>query len=82
MRATLQMVLGAAVLSGCAAPYAVPLADGAQAVRVTGETGPLGFDEGARAKRLANAAYGPRGVQSSINDRFEGGSWIVPEGCA
>ena len=81
MRAGLHMALGAAVLSGCAAAGAgAPSAT--RDLRVTGETGPLGFDEGARAKRMANDICGPKGVRSSINDRFDAGTWVFPEGCA
>jgi hypothetical protein len=83
MRAGLHMAIGAAVLSGCAAPAAVaPAPSGAREVRVSGEAGPLANYEGAEAKRLANAQCGPKGVRSSINDRYENGTWVFVEGCA
>ncbi|PZQ99257.1 MAG: hypothetical protein DI533_00705 [Cereibacter sphaeroides] len=75
------MAIGAAVLSGCS-PATVSHAPGAREVRVTGEAGSLGFDQGAQAKKIANAQCGPRGVRSSINDRYEAGTWVFVEGCA
>jgi len=86
MRAGLHMALGAAVLSGCAAP-APGLAPGAgasasRALRVTDEAAPLAYFEGARAKRIANALCGPRGVRSSIDDRYENGAWVFVRGFA
>ena len=58
-----------------------PSADGS--VRVTRTVGsPLGYSEGLPARRAADALCGPRGVSSSIRDRFESGAWIFPEGCA
>ena len=83
MRAGLHMALGAAVLSGCAAPAAVPPSGGSgPAVRVTDAAAPLAYYEGARARQLADAQCGPRGVRSSINDRYENGVWVFVEGCA
>ena len=79
-RPALSLALGACMLSGCTGPTALAPAKGG--LRVTGETGPLGFDEGARARRIADTTCGPRGVRSSINDRFDAGTWVFPGGCA
>jgi hypothetical protein len=82
MRVGLHMALGAAVLTGCAAPAAIPSGGGGQALRVTDPAAPLAFYDGVRAKQIANAQCGPRGVRSSINDRYESGTWVFVEGCA
>jgi hypothetical protein len=82
MRAGLHMALGAAVLTGCAAPAAVAPSGGGQALRISDPAAPLSFYDGARAKDLANAQCGPRGVRSSIDDRYENGTWVFVEGCA
>ena len=84
MRAGLHMALGVAVLSGCAAdrPASVtPVSQGGP-LRVSDEVNPLGYSDGTRAKRIANDVCGARGVESSINDRYENGVWIFAEGCA
>jgi hypothetical protein len=82
MRAGLHMALGAAVLSGCAAPASVRPSPEGRALRVTDAAVPLTYSDGARAKRMANEICGPRGVKSSINDRYESGAWVFVEGCA
>jgi hypothetical protein len=82
MRAGLHMALGAAVLTGCAAPAAVAPSGGGSPLRISDPVVPLSFYDGARAKELANAQCGPRGVRSSINDRYENGTWVFVEGCA
>jgi hypothetical protein len=76
------MALGAAVLTGCAAPAAVAPSGGGLPLRISDPVVPLSFFDGARAKELANAQCGPRGVRSSINDRYENGTWVFVEGCA
>ena len=38
--------------------------------------------DGAPARRDADALCGGRGVQSSIYDRYEAGTWVFVEGCA
>jgi succinate dehydrogenase/fumarate reductase flavoprotein subunit len=73
--------MAAAVVSGCAAP-GPGVRSTSEPLRVTGEAGPLAYHQGAEARRLADAQCGPRGVRSSINDRYEGGAWIFVEGCA
>jgi hypothetical protein len=82
MRAGLHATLGAAVLAGCAAPPVAPGAAARSPLRVTDEAAPLAYWEGARAKRIANELCGPRGVRSSIDDRYENGAWVFVEGCA
>jgi hypothetical protein len=82
MRGGLHMALGAVVLSGCASPGAVGSGGGGEPLRVADATAPLAFYDGARAKEIANAQCGPRGVRSSINDRYENGTWVFAEGCA
>jgi hypothetical protein len=79
--AGLPLAFGAAVLAGCSSPAAV-MPTGNGALRVTDAAAPLGFYEGARAKALADAQCGPRGVRSSIYDRYEDGAWVFVEGCA
>jgi hypothetical protein len=40
--------------------------------------------EGAAARKAADATCGPRGVRSSIYDRYDRvtGEWVYPGGCA
>jgi hypothetical protein len=78
------MALGAAVLSGCAAPAVgpVPSVPAGPVLRVSDAAAPLSYSDGARAKRLANGICGPRGVRSSTGDRFDNGTWVFVEGCA
>ncbi len=85
MSVSLQMAMGAAVLSGCGAPGTAAIGQSAETVRevrISGGATPLGFDEGARAKQLASDVCGPQGVRSSVNDRFEAGTWVFVKGCA
>lgn len=53
-------------------------------VRVTNGGMPFQMWEGAAARKAADAACGPKGVNSSIYDRFDAatGEWVYPEGCA
>ncbi len=41
---------------------------------------PFANDEGAEAKRAANAICGGA-VASSINDTYRDGAWVFPMGC-
>ncbi|MDT8856155.1 hypothetical protein RNZ50_14235 [Paracoccaceae bacterium Fryx2] len=95
MKRATTLLVPAAVLAACAAPAPVAMPVGAApvqavlkpvaggGVRVT-RTGPVPFayDQGADARRAADALCGPGGVQSSIHDRFDGGGWVFVEGCA
>lgn len=53
-------------------------------VRVMNGGQPFQMWDGAAARKAADAACGPRGVRSSIYDRFDRatGEWVYPEGCA
>ncbi len=53
-------------------------------LRVTNAGQPFQMWEGAAARKAADALCGPRGVRSSIYDRFDRatGEWVYPEGCA
>jgi hypothetical protein len=75
LRPGLLAVLGLS-LAACAAPGGAPASQGE--VRVSG----LGFADGAAARRQADAQCGPRGVRTSVYDRFDAGTWVYPEGCA
>ncbi|KFE34446.1 hypothetical protein [Thioclava atlantica] len=55
--------------------------DAAGALVVTRDATPFAYDEGAEAKRAANAICGGA-VASSIDDRYREGAWIFPRGCA
>lgn len=75
------------VMLACAAcvpsaPAAPPRS--AEPVRVTNNGQPFQIWEGAAARKLADAECGPRGVRSSIYDRFDRatGEWVYPGGCA
>jgi hypothetical protein len=75
------------VMLACAA--CVPEGPAVQAgssgpVRVTNGGQPFQMWEGAAARKVADAGCGPRGVRSSIYDRFDRatGEWVYPEGCA
>lgn len=48
---------------------------------VTRKAAAFGYDEGAEAKRAANALCGGR-VVSGDRDNFSEGAWIFPGGCA
>lgn len=63
-----------------AAPQMAPRA--AEPLRVMNGGQPFQMWEGAAARKAADAQCGPRGVQVSVYDRFEGGAWVYPEGCA
>lgn len=51
------------------------------ALAVSRKTAPFGYDEGAEAKRAANALCGGK-VASGDTDNFRDGAWIFPGGCA
>jgi hypothetical protein len=52
-------------------------------VAVTRTTGPAyALWDGAAARRDADALCGPRGVASSIYDRYQAGAWVFVGGCA
>jgi len=58
-----------------------PAADGSvRIMRIVGS--PFAYSEGLPARKAADALCGARGVASSIHDRYEGGVWVFPEGCA
>ncbi len=53
-------------------------------LRVSNNGQPFQMWDGASARRAADAACGPRGVNASIYDRFDRatGEWVYPGGCA
>lgn len=75
------MVLACAA---CVAPSAGGKAQGTEPVRVIKGDQPYQMWEGAAARKTADAQCGPRGVSSSIYDRFDRatGEWVFPGGCA
>jgi hypothetical protein len=56
---------------------------GNEPLRVTNAGQPYQMSDGAAARRAADAECGPRGVRSSIYDRFDRatGEWVYPGGC-
>jgi hypothetical protein len=60
-----------------------PQASGA-ALRVSNNGQPYQMWDGAVARKAADATCGPRGVRSSIYDRYDRatGEWVYPGGCA
>ena len=65
-----------ATLEGYTAAY-----DATGALVVMRQAAPFGNDEGAAAKRAANAICGGA-VASSIDDTYRDGAWVFPKGCA
>jgi len=55
--------------------------DASGALLVTREATPFRQDEGAEARRSADAICGGH-VASSINDHYRDGAWVFPKGCA
>ena len=73
----------ALILAGCVAqPAPAPVA--AQALRVTNAGQPFANDQGAAARKVAEATCAARGqrLAPSIYDRYEAGAWVYVEGCA
>ena len=69
-------------LVACGGTSGTTQASGSDAVVVTGADLPYTMADGAAARQAADARCGPRGVRTSIYDRFEAGTWIYPQGCA
>ncbi|WP_135450659.1 hypothetical protein [Tabrizicola caldifontis] len=65
------------------APQTVPVAASGP-VRVTKNGQPFAMWEGAVARKFADAQCGPRGVRSTIYDRYDRvtGEWVYPGGFA
>jgi ABC-type sugar transport system substrate-binding protein len=70
-------------LSACVAPAekAAPVWNGP--LSVTNNGAPFGNDQGAAAKKVAQAICATRGqtLRTSIYDRFDTGAWVFVEGC-
>ncbi|OOY25222.1 hypothetical protein BMI91_02015 [Thioclava sediminum] len=64
-----------AAVEGYTAAY-----DASGALVVMRQAAPFGNDEGAEAKRAANAICGGA-VASSIDDTYRDGAWVFPMGC-
>ena len=54
------------------------------ALRVTNGDRAFSYDEGAPARKLAEAQCKAQGqtLRTSVYDRFEGGAWVFVGGCA
>jgi hypothetical protein len=83
----MRIALLSPVLFACAAcvqtsPQAAVAVSGP--VRVTNSGQPYQMWDGAAARKMADAQCGPRGVRSSIYDRYDRatGEWVFPGGCA
>lgn len=71
--------------SACVQPAPQATGQGvAVPLRVTNGGLPFAFDQGAAARKAADAACAGQGkrLRPSIYDRFEGGVWVYPGGCA
>jgi hypothetical protein len=79
---SLTLVQGACVAVPQGSAPAAGVASGA--VRVSNNGQPFQMWEGSLARRVADTQCGPRGVTTSIYDRFDRatGEWVYPEGCA
>ncbi len=95
MHAALPMTFGTLALAACAmpgdttasigprhAPEGYAVVAGAEGLMVTRSAMAFGYDEGAEAKRAANAYCRGAGVASGTRDNFRAGAWIFPGGCA
>ena len=76
--AALSLTLALTLASACVQAAPKPAAP----VRVTNGGQPFGMSDGAAARKAADAECGPRGVRTSIYDRFDAGAWVYPGGCA
>ena len=79
------MALALSVFAQAACVATVPSAPPPrEAVRVTNVGQPYQMWDGAAARKAADAKCGPRGVRSSIYDRYDRptGAWVYPGGCA
>lgn len=68
--------------SACMATPTAPVAS--EPLRVTNADQPFLMSDGALARKMADAQCGPKGVQTTIYDRFDAatGEWVYPGGCA
>lgn len=81
MAAALTLCLAA---SGCVRTAPEGAAVAAAPLVVTRAGMPFANWEGAAARRQAEAECAARGatLRPSIYDRYQGGAWVYPEGCA
>lgn len=82
MAASLTLCIAA---SGCGQP--APKATGAvmaMPLTVLRQGAPFTYSDGAAARRQAEADCAARGLslRPSIHDRYQGGAWVYPGGCA
>jgi len=82
MRVALALSLTLAQGACVAAVPSAPATSGP--LRVSNDGQPFAMWDGATARRAADAECGPRGVKTSIYDRFDRatGEWVYPGGCA
>jgi hypothetical protein len=81
----MRVALALSVMAQAACVATAPTGPAArEPVRVGGDGQPYQMWDGAAARKAADAQCGPRGVRSSIYDRFDRatGEWVYPEGCA
>jgi hypothetical protein len=81
----MRIMLALSVLAQAACGTTAPSLPAARdPVRVSNGGQPFQMWEGAAARKVADAQCGPRGVRSSIYDRYDraAGEWVYPGGCA
>lgn len=70
--------------AACVANTAPAVSAAQRPVRVASTGQPFQMWDGAAARKAADAKCGPRGVRSTIYDRYDPGTgeWVYPGGCA
>jgi hypothetical protein len=70
-------------LTGCVPPSSEPPTSRTP-IRVSSDSQPYQMWDGMAARKAADAKCGPRGVRSTIYDRYDRstGEWVYPGGCA
>ncbi len=76
-------VAGVGLLAACTASPSTPPRAERSPLRVTNADAAFANDEGAAARKSAEAICAARGqrLQTSIYDRYETGAWVFLEGC-
>jgi hypothetical protein len=77
------LAFGGCVQSAPTASVSAPNASAIASLRVTNNGALFSFDQGAAARKTAEAACAAQGrrLRPGIYDRFEGGTWVYPGGC-
>jgi hypothetical protein len=78
------LALSLTLAQGACVATAPAISPAGQHVRVTNDGQPWQMWDGAAARKAADADCGPRGVRSTIYDRYDRatGAWVYPGGCA